>query len=63
MSTHDDIEEVKGGTGRFYRILADESHPVDRHCKCGRVILCPWALSCEVCDPQSVPMLMRRQAA
>jgi hypothetical protein len=57
-----DIEEGIHGTGRFLRMLADEAHPVDRHCACGRIILTP-ALACEVCEPEQLPSLLRAQAA
>jgi hypothetical protein len=45
-----DIDEAVNDTGKFLRILADESHPVDRHCRCGRVLLDPWCLQCEHCE-------------
>lgn len=57
-----DIEEVKQNTGRFLQILADESHPMDRHCACGRIIL-TWSLACEICEPEQLPSLLRAQAA
>lgn len=50
-------------TGKFLRIMADEEHPLDRHCKCGQIILCPWSLACEQCDPESLPGMLREQAA
>lgn len=58
----DDIEEGIHGTGRFLRMLADEEHPVDRHCRCGRIIL-TWGLACEICEPEQLPGLLQRQAA
>jgi hypothetical protein len=58
-----DIEDVTNNTGRFLRIMADESHGIDRHCKCGRVLLSPWSLSCEVCEPEMLPMFLKAQAA
>lgn len=58
-----DIEEVISNTGRFLAILANESHPVDRHCRCGRILLTPYLLACEVCAPDTLPSLLRRQAA
>lgn len=58
-----DIEEVVSGTGRFLTIMADESHGCDRHCGCGRVLLNPHSLACEVCAPDTLPSLLRKQAA
>lgn len=60
MDARDDITNV---TGKFLAICADESHPVDRHCSCGRVLLTPWSLSCEICDPEILPGNLRKQAA
>lgn len=54
---------ITNTTGEYLRILADEAHPMDHHCKCGRVLLSPWSLACEVCDPESLPMFLREQAA
>ena len=56
-------DEITNSTGQFLRICADEEHPVDLHCKCGRVLLSPWSLSCEICDPHSLPILLQEQAA
>lgn len=41
-----DIDEAFGGTGKFLRLSLDG---VDRHCKCGRIILDPWEMCCEHC--------------
>lgn len=58
-----EIEEGIHDTGRFLRMIADEAHPIDRHCKCGRVLFNPFSLSCEVCEPEQLPCLLRQQAA
>jgi hypothetical protein len=53
-------------TGEYLRILADDSHPCDKHCctpGCGRVLLNPYSLVCEICDPESLPCFLREQAA
>jgi hypothetical protein len=36
-------------SGKFLRLSANEEHPVDRHCKCGRILLDPYELCCEHC--------------
>jgi hypothetical protein len=56
-------DDITNATGKFLKIMADEEHGVDRHCKCGRVLLDPWSLACEVCDPSQLPSLLRQQAA
>ena len=59
----DDIEEGIHDTGRFYRMLADEGNPMDRRCKCGRILMNAFSLACEVCEPEQLPSLLRQQAA
>jgi hypothetical protein len=55
--------DITNTTGKFLAILADESHPVEKHCKCGHVLFDPWTAACEVCDPEQLPCLLRQQAA
>lgn len=57
-------------TGEFLLLLANESHPVDRHCACGRILLDPWSIACEHCEAthaeqplEYLPALLMRQAS
>lgn len=36
-------------TGRFLRLVADDSHPVDRHCGCGAILTDAWQERCDDC--------------
>lgn len=56
-------DDITNTTGKFLKISADEENPMDRHCACGRILFSPWSLACEVCDPQSLPILLQEQAA
>lgn len=61
MSLHI-VEGEEITDANWVSLCADEEHGITRRCQCGRLIFSK-GLACELCDPESVSFLLRRQAA